>query len=62
MYVPGNDTKNLLPLFAMLSSAPITNVGSNKYIVLSHETYAIHNNKYNYNKIRPQIISKFGFL
>jgi len=48
-------------LLAMMTNAPIANVASNKYIVLFQRTYTIHNNKYNYNKIRLQIIPKFGF-
>jgi len=45
-----------------MASALVVNITSNKYIILSKGTCAIHENKYNYNKIRLQIIPKFGFL
>jgi len=34
-----------------MANAPVTNVASNKYIVLSQETYATQNNLYDYNKL-----------
>ena len=48
--------------FAMMTSASIVKLTNNKYIVISQGTYATYYNKYNYDKIRLQIISKFKFL
>jgi len=45
-----------------MTSALVANVTNNAYIVLSQETSVIHDNKYNYKKIKLQIIPKFGFL
>jgi len=39
-------------IFTMMANASVTNVASNKYIVLSQQSYVIHNNKYKYNNIR----------
>jgi len=44
-----------------MTSASVVNLASNKYIILFQGTCAIHDNKYNYNKIRLQIIQKFWF-
>jgi len=33
-----------------MTSASVAHVTRKKYIVLSHRTYAMHNNIYNYNK------------
>jgi len=41
-----------------MTSAPITNVVSNKYIIIFQGTHAIHINNYNYNKI----IQKNNFI
>jgi len=46
----------------MMASASVVNVTNNKYIILSLEICAIDDNKYNYNKTRLQIISKFEIL
>jgi len=46
----------------MMTSVLVTNLASNKYILLSQGICAIYNNKYNYNKIRLQIIPNFRFL
>jgi len=42
----------------MIANVPVANIASNKYIVLSQKTRAIHNNKYNYRKNRVQINPK----
>jgi len=34
-----------------MANAPIINVASDKYIIISQWTCATHDNKYNYNKI-----------
>jgi len=37
-----------------MTSTSIAHVSSDKYILLSQETYAMHNNNYNYSKIKPK--------
>jgi len=45
--VPDNHAKNLLVFFSTMASAPVPNVTSNKYIILSQGTCSIHDNKCN---------------
>jgi len=48
--------------FTMIASVLVTNVVTNKYIILSQETCEVHDNKYNCNKISLQIIPEFKLL
>jgi len=42
----------MIATFAMMTSALVTNVANNKYIIIFQRICAIYNNSYNYNKFR----------
>jgi len=44
--VPSNDTKNSLAFLCLMTSALVSHVGSNKYIILSQGTCAIRDNNF----------------